>query len=95
LQYEVLASGGEFVGTPELAHVPDALAHLLGLAGDVDAGHRGAPAVDREQRGQHAQCRRLAGSVRAEEAEDLSLPDLDADAPHRLDGPASRVELLT
>ena len=92
LEDEVLASGGELVGAAELAHVPDPLADRLGWRATSIPATVALPAVDRQQRRQHPQGRRLAGSVRAEEAEDLSLSDLDADSAHRLDGSPPRVE---
>src|SRR5690606_13760035 len=47
--------------------------------------------VRSDQRREHAQGRRLTGSVRAEEAEDLTFTDVQVDAAHgfdRSDGPA-------
>jgi hypothetical protein len=52
------------------------LANPMGLAPDVDAEDLRLPAVDRQERREHLQHRGLARPVRAEHAEDLSLPDL-------------------
>ena len=44
------------------------------------AGDARAAAVGRQQRGQHAERRRLAGAVRPEQAEDLARLDRERDA---------------
>src|SRR4051812_41719559 len=54
------------------------------LTGHVDAEDLGVARVDREQRREHPQHRRLAGTVRTEDAEDLALAHLEVDA---VDGP--------
>jgi hypothetical protein len=46
---------------------------------DVVAGDRRPPAVGPQQRRQHPQGGRLAGAVRAEEAEDLAGGDVEGD----------------
>src|SRR5581483_6963149 len=45
--------------------------------------HERGPRGRRQQRGQHPDQRRFAGAVRAEQAEDLAVLDLEADALHR------------
>ena len=52
---------------------------------DVEAGHRGAAGGRREQRAEHPHGGRLAGAVRAEEAEHLAARDGQVDVSHRLD----------
>ena len=83
LEQQVLRPGGQLVGPAQLADVADALAHLLGVAVDVEAGHRGPAGVDGEQGREHPHGGGLAGSVRAEQPEDLSGSDLEA---HAADG---------
>ena len=85
LQGQVLPSGGQLVGPAQLAHVADAGPDLPGLTADVQPGHRGAAAVDGQQRGQHPQRGGLARPVRPQEPDDLAPGDLQADAAHRLD----------
>jgi hypothetical protein len=60
----------------------------------VGAGDRRFAGARRDQRGQHAQRRRLAGAVRAEEAEDLAFADAEVDAAHGFDGAALGAERL-
>jgi hypothetical protein len=50
------------------------------LAGDVNAKHRGLAGVDREQRREHPQRRRLPRPVRAENPKDLALTDVEVDS---------------
>ena len=54
----------------------------LALRGDV-AEHARLARGRVEQPGEHLQRRRLAGAVRAEEADDLALADLEADVVDR------------
>ena len=95
LQDQVLAAGGQLVGPAQLAHVADAAADPPGLAPDVQPGDRGAAPVDRQQGGQHPQRGGFAGAVRAQESDDLTPGDLQADPAHRLDRlvPAAREAL--
>ena len=71
-ELEVLAHGDALVDAGVIGHVADDLAHRLRIDGDVEpvdldaAGHR------LEQRRHDADRRRLAGAVRADEAEDLA-----------------------
>src|SRR5439155_4404012 len=60
----------------------DPAAYSVRLTGDVEAGDDGGARRDREQRGDHAHGRGLAGAVRAEESEDLAGVDAQIDAAH-------------
>ena len=71
---ELLVDRGELAGE---AHPP---AHRGGFAHDVVAEHPGGSAVGVQQRGEHADRRRLAGAVRAEHAVDGAPPDGEVDA---------------
>src|SRR5690606_19804679 len=79
---------------PDLAHVADLAAHFVLLAADVVAGHPRFARVDWQQRGQHAENGRLAGSVGTEEAEDLASADLEIDPANRLDRLSAQVKRL-
>ena len=61
-------------------------AHLLAVALDVEAVDGGVAAGRDEEAAEDADERRLAGAVRAEEAEDLAARDLQRDAVERADG---------
>ena len=54
------------------------------VPGDVVAGHPGPAAGRGDQRGEHADGGGLARAVRAEQAEELALRDVEVDAAHRL-----------
>ena len=58
----------------------DRAAHAVGLLDDVEAVDERGARGRRQQRRQHADQRRLAGAVRAEQAEDLAFLDGEADA---------------
>ena len=75
LEDEVLAPGRLAVDTRRLRHVPDRAAHRAGLGRDVVPGDGGAARVGLRQRGEDPDGGRLAGAVRAEQAEDLALGD--------------------
>ena len=94
LEDEVLPAGRHVVGATRLADVADPLTHLLRLARDVGAGHARRARVDGQQRREHPERRRLSGSVRSEEAEDLAPTDLEADALDRFDGSFPAAEAL-
>src|SRR6185503_16861648 len=66
-------------------HVADALPHPARVLDDVASEHPRLPGCRDEERDQHLDRRRLAGAVRAEEAEELALLDREADAADRLD----------
>src|SRR5688572_27295820 len=65
--------------------VSDALAHPVRVLDDVAAEHERLPRRGDEEGDQHLDRRRLAGAVRPEEAEQLALADLEADAANGLD----------
>ena len=90
-QPQVLGRGQVIVDRCVLPGHPEQLADAMGLARDVHAEHLGVPRVDRQQRGEHPQHRRLSGPVRAEDAEDLALANLEVDP---VDGakPAERLD---
>ena len=75
-------------GRAALRHVADAAADADRVGDQVAAGHRGGARRRLEQRGQHAQRRRLAGAVGAEEADDLPGGDVEVDARRRRAPPA-------
>src|SRR5207302_11312206 len=54
------------------------------LLGDVEAADPRRSAGRADRRRQHADRRRLAGTVRPEQAEDLARSDVEVDALHRL-----------
>jgi hypothetical protein len=86
LQHELLARGGLVPRAAALGDVADPAAHLARFAAQVGSGDRRLAAVGLDERRQHAQGRGLAGSIRAEEAEDLPLGDLEVDAADRVHG---------
>src|SRR5436190_1490768 len=74
---DVLIDGEALVQGKALGHVADAPLDAFGVAAHVDAADGRGPARRLEQSAQHANRRRLARAVRAEEAEDLSLADVE------------------
>ena len=84
---ELLADGQDPVARLLAAgdHVHDP-ADLLGLALDVEAEDPGGPLRRQEERRQDLDQRRLAGAVRAEQAEELAGLDLEVDAVEGDDG---------
>ena len=85
LQDHQLATGLADVEPGLLQGDADLPAHGVGIGGHVDPGDACAPGRDRHERRQHPDGRRLAGTVRPEEAEDLAALDMQVDAAHRLD----------
>ena len=71
LEHDVLAAGEDRIERRLLERSSDDCSHLSALAGDVIAADGGVPTGGREQRRQHQDGGRLAGTVRAEEAVDL------------------------
>ena len=69
---DVLIDGQQLVEREPLRHVADALLHAFGIARDVDAADERRAGRRPQQAAQHADGRRLAGAVAAEEAEDLA-----------------------
>ena len=75
-------------GTVDHRVLEDDTAHLARcerLLAHIEARQTGRPARRANGRGQHPDRGRLAGSVRAEQAEHLAGRDLEVDALHRLD----------
>ena len=94
LQDEKLAARLARVEPGLLQRDADPAPDLVRLAGHVHAGDARAPGRDRQQRGEHADGRRLAGAVRAEEPEDPARVDAQVHAAHRLDVPVAAAEVL-
>src|SRR4029077_850133 len=72
-----------------------AVAHLVLLLENVEAGDGRSPAAWREKGGQHSQSGCLACTVRPEEPEDLSGLHSHVDSRDRLDCAISRLEDTT
>ena len=70
---DVLIDGQPLVERKPLRHVADPALDAFRIAPDVDAADRGRAAGRLEQPAQHADRRRLAGAVAAQEPEDLAL----------------------
>src|SRR5262249_30976981 len=85
LEGELGAGRRATIGTALLTHVANALANPVGLRSKVPAGHPGLTGARRQERSKHAQRRRLARPVGAEEAEDLAGADDKVDAGHSHD----------
>ena len=82
---EVLEAGQVLVHGRVLAGEPDALAHLAASRTTSKPATRAVPSSGREQRRQDPDGRRLAGAVRAEQAEDGPGRDEQVDAVERDD----------
>ena len=80
VEVDVLLDGEVLVEREFLAHVADVGFDLFGLGADIEAGHGARAAAGAEDAAEHADGGRLARPVRAQEAEDLALLDLEADA---------------
>ena len=78
---QVLVDGGVLAGEPDLR------AQLGGVGDHVEPGDPRAAAGRRQQRGQDPDRGRLAGAVRAEQAEHGAGLDLQVDPAERLDVP--------
>ena len=68
-----------------LEHQPDVAPHLVAFTLDIVASHAGGAAGRVHERAEHADRRRLARPVGAEEAERLAGRDREVDAAHRFD----------
>src|SRR6185312_5591883 len=79
VELDVLAHGEVVVEREALAHVPDVALDRLRFAEHVVSGDRRFAARRREETGEHADGRRLAGAVRAEEAEHLARTHVEGD----------------
>ena len=66
-----------------LRHVADCPPDGICLGDDVVAGHLGPARIRRRQRREHLDRRRLAGSIRAEQPEELAGVDAEADSVER------------
>src|SRR5665213_4316929 len=86
LEHKLAAPRLDDVAAARLADVADAASHQASLGEQVGARDHGLTARRREQGREHAQRRRLARAVGAEEAEDLAVAHLEVDATHGLDG---------
>ncbi len=80
---EVLATCQVLVHGRVLAGEADEPAYGLRVARDIEAGDRRPSCVCSQERCEDADRRRLAGTVRAEEAEHCSLVHLEVDAVER------------
>ena len=74
---EVLVDGGI------LTREPDPLAEPRSIAHDIEPVHLGATGVRLQERRENPDDRRLAGAVRAEQAEDGAVGDFEVDAIER------------
>ena len=72
---DVLIDGQQLVEREALRHVADTLFHRFRLAADVDAVDERRARRWAQQPAEHADGRRLAGAIAAEEAEDLAALD--------------------
>ncbi len=77
-ELEELAHRDALVHAGVVRHVADDAPHALGIDGHVDAVDLDAPGRRLEQRRHDADGGGLAGAVRADEAEDLAVADLEA-----------------
>ncbi len=86
VEVEVLLNGEVLVEPELLRHVADAVLHRLRVAGDVDAEHVEVAAVGRQQPGDQADERRLAGAVGADQRRQPAVLDGERDVVERRDG---------
>ena len=77
------------------ADVTDALADPARLRRELASRDASRATAGGQQGGQHAQRRRLARTIGAEEPEDLASPHVQVDAGHRLDLSPARLEDAT
>ena len=68
-----------------LSDVADAVAYARGIGCHVEARDRRGSRGRRQEAGEHAQRRRLARAVGAEERDELALCNVKVDPAHRLD----------
>src|SRR5262249_7384394 len=80
---DVLIDREQLVEREALRHVADAPLDAFRIARDVDAADRRGARRRHEQPAEHADRRRLAGAVAAEEAEDFAAVHVERHAVHR------------
>ena len=83
--HQVLPACEVLVDGRVLAGQPDRAAHALGVGGDIDAVDRGPPGVGGEQRGEDADGRGLARTVRPEQPQHRPGRDLEVHTVERTD----------
>src|SRR6185503_12099397 len=81
-ELDVLIDGQQLVEREALRHVADAPLHSLWILRHVHAADGGGPRRRLEQPAQHADRRRLAGAVAAQEAEYLAAADVEGHVVH-------------
>src|SRR5687767_9445026 len=79
---QVLGNGEIFIVCEALGHIADIALYLPALGQNIVAEHGAASGIGGEQAADHADGRRLAGAVGAEEAHDLALLQGKRDAVH-------------
>ena len=77
---QVLPCGQAVVDAEEVGHVADVVAGGVRVTRHLDTVDHGAPRGGFQQGGKDAEGRRLAGTVGADEAEDLAVGHLEAEA---------------
>jgi len=92
LENELLADEAAGVGAAGLGDVADPAADADGVGAEVAAGDGRGAGGRAEEGGQHPEGGRLAGAVRAEEADDLAGGDCKVDATNGLDRSAAGLE---
>src|SRR4051812_11326854 len=93
VQPDILADGEVLVERELLAHVPDAAFDPLALGRDVVPRHASRPGARCEKAGENTDGRGLAGTVGAEESEDLTDADVERDVIDRGEGAEATREL--
>jgi len=82
---QVLLSGQVLVDGRVLAGEPDDRSQLLRVRDHIESGYGGASGVRLQQRRQDAHRGGLAGTIRAEQAQDAAFFDFEVDAVQRTD----------
>ncbi len=85
MEHQIFAAGGDFFHAALLTDVADVVTNLVVLGSEIEADDRGAAGRGDEQRAKHPHRRRLAGAIRAEQAENLAFIDGEVDPADRLD----------
>jgi hypothetical protein len=94
VEVEVLDGRQALIQAGRLGEQADARAELVGVDADLGPLDPRPPLAGPDQAGQQPDRRRLAGAVRAEEAEHLAAPHLDREAADRPGIPEPLPELL-